>query len=814
MIIIGNLLTMLSYANRETTQANITGIVICNGEEVPYINVFIKGTTIGTTTDETGRYELVNLPEGTHTIVVQGLGYKKAETQIEAKSYATRELRFTLVEDVLNLEGVVVTADRHGTSRVEAPVIVNTLTAERFESTQSVNIATGLDFVPGLRLENNCSNCGFSQVRMNGMEGPYSQILINSRPVFSGLAGVYGLELIPANMVDRIEVVRGGGSALFGGNAIAGTINVITRTPTSNTFGVEARYGAIGIGSRAETAPAADRTINLNGSVVTDDLKSGITFFGMLRERDPYDQTGDGFSEMVSMNNTTLGVNGFHKFSARGRLSLDLYRIDEFRRGGNMFDYLPHEADITEQVRHKITGTNLALDLFTGKDNLNKLMVYTAAQWVDRDSYYGAGQDPDAYGHTHDATFSVGAQYHMSFSERSSLIAGIDNNHSRMEDTKLGANGNPNTTITHQYINTVGSFGQWEWRSGIFKASAGLRFDSYLIRDLGHDGSDVRNDNIRGNVLAPRLNLLFDVSPTLQLRTAYSQGYRAPQVFDEDLHIESSGSRRIMHINSTDLQQESSHAFTASMRYIKEFGPVLTEFVAEGFYTRLIDPFAYEYTFVDSTKTLLLTRENASEGAFVAGVNFEFNAAFPGDISLQAGLTVQTSKYDNPQPWGEGANDVTDNFLRTPGSYGYLTLDWQPFKRLSAAFTLNYTGRMFVPHYGLEAISPEEQNLIEEGRWDAIAGSRQDEITALVNGDVISGERLEHTERFLAVGLRLGYDIPVSKLSNLQVWAGVQNIFNQTQQEFDNGIFRDAGYIYGPGQPRTINVGIKFENIW
>ena len=88
-----------------------------------------------------------------------------------------------------------------------------------------------LMFSPGLRVENDCNNCGFSQVRMNGLEGPYTQILINSRPIFSGLAGVYGLEHIPPSMIQRIEVVRGGGSALFGGNAIAGTINVITKDP-------------------------------------------------------------------------------------------------------------------------------------------------------------------------------------------------------------------------------------------------------------------------------------------------------------------------------------------------------------------------------------------------------------------------------------------------------------------------------------------------------------------------------------------------------------------------------------------------------
>lgn len=150
------------------------------------------------------------------------------------KKGETKEVNFELVKDALGLEEVVITGDRNATNRVESSTIVNTITPKLFARTQSVTLSEGLNFSPGLRMENNCQNCGFSQVRMNGMEGPYSQILINSRPIFSGLAGVYGLELIPSSMVERVEVVRGGGSALYGSNAIAGTINLILKDPINN----------------------------------------------------------------------------------------------------------------------------------------------------------------------------------------------------------------------------------------------------------------------------------------------------------------------------------------------------------------------------------------------------------------------------------------------------------------------------------------------------------------------------------------------------------------------------------------------------
>ena len=104
-----------------------------------------------------------------------------------------------------------------------------------FESTHATCLAQGLSFQPGVRVEDNCQNCGFTQVRINGLDGHYSQILMDSRPIFSALTGMYGLEQIPANMIERVEVVRRGGSALFGASAIGGTINIITKEPTRNS---------------------------------------------------------------------------------------------------------------------------------------------------------------------------------------------------------------------------------------------------------------------------------------------------------------------------------------------------------------------------------------------------------------------------------------------------------------------------------------------------------------------------------------------------------------------------------------------------
>jgi outer membrane receptor for ferrienterochelin and colicins len=118
---------------------------------------------------------------------------------------------------------------------------------------------------------------------------------------------------------------------------------------------------------------------------------------------------------------------------------------------------------------------------------------------------------------------------------------------------------------------------------------------------------------------------------------------------------------------------------------------------------------------------------------------------------------------------------------------------------------------MYVPHYGLSPITAGEWELINSGNTDALEAGRQTEIEAILNGDVIEGERLEHSEPFLIFGLRVAYDIPIS-LANLQIYGGVQNIFNKLQENHDSGAYRDAGFIYGPCQPRTINLGLKISS--
>ncbi len=769
--------------DKKKTDANIIGHVVANGEHIPFANVFIKGTTIGTTTDETGHYQLINLPEGTLTVRVQVMGYKPEEKTVEIRQGQTKEIKFELHKDVLGIEEVVVTGDRNEKNRKEASVIVNTITPKLFETTNAVTLSEGLNFSPGLRMESNCQNCGFSQVRMNGMEGPYSQILINGRPVFSGLAGVYGLELIPSNMLERIEVVRGGGSALYGSNAIAGTINLILKDPIRNMYEFGMNGGLTGIGIDGSGDPAQDYSVNANTSVVSGDSKTGMALYGFYRDREPFDANGDRFSELTKLKSTTFGSRIFHRFSNRSKLSADFFNIKEERRGGDKFDYPEHEAGIAESIRHDMTTGALNYDQFFRENDL--WSVYASAQRIIRNSYYGAEQSLQDYGKTKGLTAVMGTQYNAKLGI-SNLTVGFEDRYETLNDKKLGYPDYENATIVNDSIveiphtedtvvadqksNTFGVFAQYGIKYDKLYVSLGGRFDHYKITDESSSGGDKS-----GNVFSPRVTLKYDIQSYLQARLSYSQGYRAPQIFDEDLHIETSGSRQVIHENDPDLKQETSHSFMGSLDFNKQFGNFSFGFLAEGFYTQLNDAFVNEYGDPDEDGVVVYTRVNADGGATVKGINFEANFVTGENISFKSGFTVQSSRYDEAQEFNE------KKFFRTPEQYGYFAADWDLAKDFCLSATGNYTGKMLVTYFG---------NTLDDPK---------------------AGE-LRESDPFFDFGLKLRYTIKLNGAS-VQFSGGMKNIFNSYQDDFDEGIDRDPGYVYGPILPRTIYLGIKIGNM-
>lgn len=312
------------------TDANIIGHVVdaVTQEHIPGITIQIKGTNFGTSTDATGHYFLRNVKPGKLTLIMRGVGYLSQEKTVVVEKNKVTEVNFEAYEDAVNIDEVVVTANRQATLRRLAPTIVNVVGEEVFSRVNANNLAQGIIFQPGVRVENNCQNCGFNQVRINGLDGRYTQILIDSRPIFSALADVYGIEQIPTNMIDRVEVVRGGGSALFGSSAIGGVVNIITKEPVGNSFSFGESLTFTGMKN-------PDNNISMNASLVSDDNRAGAMIFGQTRYRQEWDANNDGYSELGRLNSRSLGTRAFLRTTDYTKLTAEFHTIQEFRRGGD-----------------------------------------------------------------------------------------------------------------------------------------------------------------------------------------------------------------------------------------------------------------------------------------------------------------------------------------------------------------------------------------------------------------------------------------------------------------------------------------------
>ena len=741
------------YAELRKSDANIVGHILDKNtkEHLPYITVALKGTTIGTVTDATGHYFLKNLPEGEFMLEVSSIGYKTVTRKVVLKKGKTLEEDFEIEEDAVALDGVVVSANRSETTRLLAPTLVNVVDLKLFEQTNSTTLAQGLSFQPGVRVESNCQNCGFQQVRINGLDGPYTQILLDSRPIFSALSGVYGIEQIPASMIERVEVMRGGGSALFGSSAIAGTINIITKEPIRNSGMLS--HTLTGIGGNA-----FDNSTSLNASLVTDDQRAGLYIFGQNRHRAAYDHDDDGYSEIPKLHGQTVGFRSYLKTSLYSKLTFEYHHMEEFRRGGDLLNRPPHEANIAEQVEHSINGGGLKFDYFS-PDEKHRFNVFASAQHIDRNSYYGGGQDPNAYGKTDDLNWMAGSQYIYSFGKcifmPSDLTVGIEFNQDKLKDNMWGYN-----RLVNQTVKIGSAFLQNEWKNDKWGILIGGRLDKHNLID-----------NI---IFSPRANLRFNPTEDINFRLSYSSGFRAPQAFDEDLHIENVGGSVAMIQLSDNLKEERSQSFSASADVYQRFGDFQVNFLVEGFFTKLNDVFAL--TDAEEENGILTRVRYNAPGARVMGLTLEGKLAYRNLFQFQAGLTLQQSHYDEAHEWNPEAPKVK-KMMRTPNTYGYFTATYTPIKPLSVTLSGTYTGSMLVPH---------EAGVIEKP------------VTVM-------------TKKFADIGLKAAYDFKLYKSINLQVNAGVQNIFNSYQNDFDKGPDRDSGYIYGPSLPRSFFAGVKIS---
>jgi len=760
------LAAQIAFLQGQHTDANIFGDVQCDGEHIPFATVYIEGTTIGTATDVTGHYMLIDLPTGSHTIVATSMGYSTEKKEVTITADQVIEVNFELQAETMAIDEVVVTATKTFKRQTDAAVIVNVIDSKLLSQTQSCNISEGLKFQPGLRVETDCQTCNYTQLRMNGLGGGYSQILINGRPVFSPLTGLYGMEQIPANMVDRIEVVRGGGSALYGSSAIGGTVNVITRIPKESSYDVSWT-------SQLINGEAADHILSGNINMITHKRNAGAAIFVNRRMREAYDHNVDNFSELPQLANNSFGATLFIKPTYNQKLELSFSSLTEYRYGGEIVDDPAHMALQSEERTHYVFMGGLDYQINFNDENTS-FIAYLAGQKTDRDHYTGIMPDDSVeirdhlykppYGYTNNTTLQAGTQMNHRLNDvlggQNVLTIGAEYVYDEVFDSI--------PAYDYEIDQITGNFGaflqsDWEIRSG-FTLLAGLRADKHNLLDR--------------MVFSPRVSLLYKLKTSTQFRLTWGTGFRAPQAFDADMHIAFAGGGVSRIILSPDLVEERSSSLSGSVNYDKATENFIAGFTLEGFYTTLENAFYLQPVGGDEFGDTFEKRNGS--GASVQGGTLELRGNYNKQMQVEAGFTLQTSLYDDPVENIEG-EEPTRAFLRTPNQYGYITYSFTPGERFNASLNGVYTGPMEMVHF---AGAPEQ--IVDEY------------ITS---------------PSFFKLNLKVGYTFKFEVVdSGLEIFGGIKNITNAYQNDFDSGKNRDSGYIYGPAAPRTYFIGLRLRS--
>ena len=682
-------------------------------------------------------------------------------------------------DTTIELGEVIISGNRFEGLRKQSTTQVSLLKREVFTAQQSISIAEGLAFQSGLRVENNCQNCGFTQLRMNGLEGAYSQILVNNRPVFSALTQVYGLELIPASIIERVEVVKGGGSSLYGGNAIAGTLNIITRIPQENATEVSTYTGLIG-------GKSWEQNDHINTSLVSKDKQKGMLLYGGHRDRQALDIDGDGFTELANMRATHIGAQGFWNVNKQNQLRIDALYINEFRRGGDRLNLRPNVVDIAEQLNHDLLQIGVQHD-YQSNSNKWKINNYISAMHTKRGSYYGGlgggrtAEDTlaasNAFGSTSDFTLIGGSALNYRVKTASILTVGAEFIYNQLEDEIPGY-----SKVTSQKALTSSAFVQYDMALGKkWNLLTGLRLDYVQLEGAYQIDNEFRNNDLSVPVLSPRATLMYKPSSHQRVRMSYARGFRAPQVFNEDLHVDMAAGEPRFSILGDPIQVEISDAFTLSTDFDFYLFGKKTNWVSEVFFTELYNPFVSVTTDIQLLNGSLLEEVRNGTAAFVTGLNVELNQNISPALQWSAGFTLQLARYRESQAIYEDEENpenslFVSDFLRTPQNYGYARLKWLPSPKNAIDLTAQYTGSMQV----------------------ARVVNTDTELIQVIN-----------TEQFMDVHVRYTRFVVQKSAFNMELNAGVVNIFNSFQREFDQGPERDAGFFYGPLRPRTIYLGLK-----
>lgn len=513
------------YSQEKTS---LSGLVSSEKKGISEALVSLIGTKYAAKTDSLGKYSIADIAEGNYKIQIIAEGFQTLKKNIVVKSNENNILDFELASTENQLNEVVISGTLKPVKRLENPVPVEIITATFLKQNPTSTVFDALQNVNGLRPQNNCNVCNTGDIRINGLDGPYTMVTIDGMPIVSALGTVYGLSGIPTSMIDRIEVVKGAASTLYGSEAVGGLINIITKRPqavpvfTADIFSTSWLETNIDLGYRTTIGKKTDALI-------------GVNYFTY---NNPIDNNNDNFTDLSLQNRVSIFSKLNFNRESKKEFSVVSRYLYEDRWGGEMQwnkSFRGGSAVYGESIytsRHE----------FLGKYELpikEKMYLQFSLIGHDQNSVYG------------NSTFL--ASQKIAFGQL--LWDKNWNNHSVLLGTAFRYqyyNDNTTATINADDSKIYSAFVQDEIKfSKKTSALLGLRYDY----NAAH-----------GSIVTPRFAFKYKPSTTDILRLNFGTGFRVVNLFTED-HQALSGARTVILL--ADLQPETS--YNLNLNYLKKY---------------------------------------------------------------------------------------------------------------------------------------------------------------------------------------------------------------------------------------------------
>ena len=636
------------FTNSYAQNNSISGKILSNGKALPFANVYLKNSNLGTSSDENGFYKIKNIPKRKFTLIISSLGYQKKSVQINFKENQQIKRTFSLSETE-SLEGIVISGTLKPVTKSNSPVPVEVYSKTFFKKNPTPSIFESMQNVNGVRPQLNCNVCNTGDIHINGLEGPYTFVLIDGMPLVSGLSTVYGLNGIPQALIERVEIVKGPASTLYGSEAVGGIINIITKkttnAPVLSTDILGSSWGEIN----------TDISFRYGASEKIEGIL-GINYFNF---QNSIDNNKDGFTDLTLQNRVSVfnKINIDRKdnkvFTIAGRY------VYEDRWGGEI------------DWERKFRGSNIKYgeSIYTNRwetfgtyqlptsENIN---FQFSANGHYQDSYYGT----DSY----DAKQVIGFGqfvYNKQIAKKHDLLIGVAYRYTFYDDNTfatLTADGLKNkSSITHL--------------PGIFlQDEIALNTQNKLLLGARWD-----KNSLHGTIFSPRLNYKWNSKDNAHIiRLSIGNGFRVSNIFTED-HAALTGAREVEF--NGELDPETS--WNGNINYVKKMNTE-NSFVtldASAFYTYFNNRILPDY----ETDTNKIIYSNLDGFSVSKGIALNIDATFTNGLTLNAGATLMDVSITE--------NNVKRKQLLTESFSGV----WSISYKFNNNITLDYTGNIFGP---------------------------------------------------------------------------------------------------------------------